>query len=44
MQVDPWATGQLLVDPHMIVEAIRQHSGIQLRPLGRPVYRKPDPD
>ena len=25
----------------MIVEAIRKHFGVQLRPLDRPVYRKP---
>ena len=33
-----------LIDPNMITEAMRRHFRVQLRPLERPVYRKPYPD
>ena len=44
MQVDPQANVQPLIDPNMITEAIKQHFGVQLRPLDRLVYRKLYPD
>ena len=40
MQVDPRVNGQPLMDPNMIIEAIRLHYGVQLRPLDRLVYIK----
>ena len=39
MQVDPRVNGQPLMDPNMIIEAIRLHFGAQLRPLDKPIYR-----
>ena len=41
MQVDSHVNGQPLMDPNMIAETIRRHSGVQLRPMDRPVYKKP---
>ena len=32
-----------LIDLNMIAEAIRRYFGVQLRPLERPIYRKPYP-
>ena len=44
VQVDPQANGQPLMDPNMIVEDIKLHFGVQLKPLDRSVYKKPYPD
>ena len=40
----PLANGQLLMDPNMIAEAIGRHFGVQVRPLDRPICKKPYPD
>ena len=33
-----------LIDPNMIIEAMRRHFGVHMRPLERSVYKKPYPE